>query len=296
MVRFAPKVDMSGKVVLITGANTGIGYIAARDLSRMGAHLILAGRSQARLDEAITRLKSEVKEKEPIVEAMTVDLASFKSIREFADNFKAKNLPLHVLLNNAGVMAIPERRTTEDGLEMQIGTNHFGHFLLTNLLLDTIKSSAPARIVNVSSEGHRLGNLNFSNLQLETGYSSWGAYGNSKLANILFSNELQHRLEGTKVTSNALHPGYVATELARNITGITSFFAKIGEKLFAKTPEQGAQTSLYLTVSPDVEGVGGKYFSDCRPANTNARAQDAESGKKLWEISEQVTGLVEKKE
>jgi len=290
MPKKAPVVDLNGKVVIITGANTGIGYITARDLAKMGAHVILAGRTKEKLDQALNTLKQETQGKEVKAETMILDLSSFKSIREFVQNFKAKNLPLHILINNAGVMALPNRQVTVDGLEMQIGTNHFGHFLLTTLLLDVIKASAPARIVNLSSRGHNLGNIDFNNLQLETGYGSWYAYGNSKLANILFTNELQRRLEGTKVFTNSVHPGWVATELAKNMGGFAGWLAmNVAQKLFAKTPEQGAQTSIYVAVSPELEGVGGKYYADCAELSTSDRAQDVEAAKKLWEISEKVT-------
>jgi len=293
MVRKAPVVDMSGKVAIITGANTGIGYITARELARMGAHVFMAGRNKEKLDEALVRLKSEVKDKEVQVETMVLDLASLKSIRSFADEFKSKGLPLHVLVNNAGVMAIPQRQVTEDGFEMQMGTNHLGHFLLTNLLLDVIKASAPARIVNLSSAGHTLGSLDLlEDLQSEKSYGAWKTYCNSKLANILFTNELQRRLEGTKVFTNSVHPGYVASELARNIGGVVgSLVRSIGNRLFAKTPEQGAQTNIYVAVSPDIEGVGAKYFDDCRAVQPSAASNNVEAAKKLWEISEKITGL-----
>lgn len=186
-------------------------------------------------------------------------------------------------------MAINDRQTTQDGLEMQIGTNHFGHFLLTNLLLDTIKLSTPARIINVSSIGHKMGRINRDDLQSEKSYSKWPAYFQSKLANILFTRELANRLNGTNVTVNSLHPGAVRTELARNLA-IMQYVA-LPIQVFTKTPKSGAQTSIMLAVDPDLESVSGKYFADCAIAKETKAAQCDTTAAWLWDVSEQVTGL-----
>jgi len=278
-------VNLDGKVSIVTGSNTGIGFVTAKELARMGAFVILAGRRLDKLNEAAEKIKSEVKDAK--LEAMELDLSSLKSVRNFAKRFKEKDLPLHILVNNAGVMALPNRETTEDGFEKQIGTNHFGHFLLTNLLLDNIKKSGSARIINVSSAGHKMGNLDFNNLQLETGYFSWKAYGNSKLANILFTKELQRRLEGTEIDVFAVHPGFVDTELSRNMTGasIVSTFAKF----IAKTPYQGALTQLKLSVDPSVKGKGGTYWADCVQVEPSSSANDMKAAAQLWEVSEKLT-------
>lgn len=197
---------------------------------------------------------------------------------------------MHILINNAGVMAIPNRLTTKDGFELQIGTNHFGHFLLTNLLLDTIKASAPARIINVSSLAHKFGKIHRDDLQLEKGsYTRWVSYGQSKLANILFTRELAKRLNGTNVTVNSLHPGAVATELGRHL-GILHYIALPFQAL-VKTPKSGAQTSIMLAVDPDLEKVTGKYFVDCAIATESKAAQCDETAAWLWEVSERITKL-----
>lgn len=202
--------------------------------------------------------------------------------------FKKRETNLHILINNAGVMAINDRQTTKDGLEMQIGTNHFGHFLLTNLLLDTIKKSAPARIINVSSIGHKWGGINRDDLQSEKSYSKWPAYFKSKLANVLFTRELAKRLEGTNVTANSLHPGAVQTELARHLKLIQ--YLALPFQVFTKTPKSGAQTSIMLAVDPNLKDVTGKYFSDCAVTQESKRAKSDKTAAWLWEVSERITG------
>lgn len=186
-------------------------------------------------------------------------------------------------------MAINNRQLTQDGFEMQIGTNHFGHFLLTNLLLDTIKMSAPARIINVSSVVHKFGTINRIDIQSEQSYSKWPAYCQSKLANVLFTRELAKRLKDFNVTVNSLHPGVVRTELSRNLAILQ--YSVLPLYPFTKSPKSGAQTSIMLAVDPDLEGVTGKYFADCRINEECAAAQCDETAKWLWEISERVTGL-----
>lgn len=184
-------------------------------------------------------------------------------------------------------MAIGDRQTTKDGLEMQIGTNHFGHFLLTNLLLDTLKASTPARIINVSSIGHKWGKINRDDLQLEKSYSRWPAYFQSKLANILFTRELTKRLKGTQITANSLHPGAVRTELGRHLNVIRYLFLPF-HSLY-KTPIAGAQTSIMLAVDPDLDNVSGKYFADCAIIEESKAAQDDDTAAWLWKISEEIT-------
>lgn len=203
--------------------------------------------------------------------------------------FKKCETELHILINNAGVMALGQRQLTKDGLEMQIGTNHFGHFLLTNLLLDLIKSSTPARIINVSSIGHKWGRLNREDLQLEKSYNGWTSYFQSKLANVLFTRELAKRLKGTQVTVNSLHPGSVKTELGRNLGLLKLLFVPF--QMFVKSAKSGAQTSIMLAVDPDIENVSGKYFADCAVAEESKAAQSDEAGIWLWKISERLTKL-----
>lgn len=186
-------------------------------------------------------------------------------------------------------MAIPERQTTKDGLEMQIGTNHFGHFLLTNLLLDLLKASAPARIINVSSLAHKFGKIHRDDIQLEKSYARWPAYGQSKLANVLFTRELAKHLKGTNVTANSLHPGAVRTELGRHL-GILHYIA-LPFQFLVKTPKSGAQTTIMLAVDPGLDNVTGRYFADCAIAEETKDAQCDETAQWLWEASERITQL-----
>lgn len=194
---------------------------------------------------------------------------------------------MHILINNAGVMAIDNRQLTADKLEMQIGTNHFGHFLLTTLLLDLLKASAPARIINVSSIGHKGGRINRDDLQSEKSYSKWAAYMQSKLANILFTRELAKRLKGTGVTANSLHPGAVTTELVRHLSILSYALSTL--RIFYKTPKSGAQTSIMLAVDPAVAEVSGRYFADCKVTEEAKAAKSDEDAAWLWQISEQIT-------
>ena len=289
---------MEGLTTIVTGANTGIGYETAKDFAKRGARVILACRDMEKATQA----------RETIIETtgnnniicMKLDLASFSSIREFCENVKKEEQKLHVLVNNAGIMGLSKtRRLTEDNLEMQMQVNYFGPFLLTNLLLDLlIKSSPyPTRIVNVSSVAHMWGKIEFDNLQSEKypeKYSPSAVYGNSKLANILFTIELAHKLEMTGVTVNALHPGYVRTEIYRNI-----FWHSLVDWLAywcILTAEEGAQTSIYLSVSDDVKNISGEYFEDCRPVKLmrTKSSKDGSLAKKLWEVSEELTGLSSK--
>ncbi|XP_055310369.1 retinol dehydrogenase 12-like isoform X2 [Sitodiplosis mosellana] len=280
-------VRIDGKVVVITGANTGIGRETALDLAKRGGRVYLACRDLTKADTARMEIIHQSGNKSVFTKHL--DLTSFESIRKFVDEFKKCESKLHILINNAGVMAIPNRQTTKDGLEMQIGTNHFGHFLLTVLLLDTIKASAPARIINVSSLAHKFGKIHRDDLQLEKSYSRWGSYGQSKLANILFTRQLAKRLQGTNVTVNALHPGAVATELGRHL-GILHYLA-LPMQSFVKTPKSGAQTSIMLAVDPDLDEVSGKYFVDCAVAAESKEAQCDDTAEWLWKTSKEITKL-----
>ena len=278
--------DMNGKTVIITGANQGIGKASAIALGKMGAKLVIVCRNAEKARAAVKEIE-EAGAKD--VELLVGDMASQKDIRRIADEFKAKHDRLDVLLNNAGVL-VTSRRTTVDGIEETFAINHLGYFLLTNLLLDVLKKSAPARIVNVSSEAHRNAKMHWDDLQFESGYGSFAAYGQSKLANILFTRELAKRLEGTKVTANCLHPGVIASGFGQTYGGFMSFVIKIAHP-FMITPEKGARTQVWLASSPDVEGISGKYFDKCAEKRPNKAAQEEAAPKRLWEISEQLTGL-----
>lgn len=200
---------------------------------------------------------------------------------------------MHLLINNAGVMAMPYAKTV-DGLEMQIGTNHFGHFLLTYLLLDYLKASTPARVITVSSHAHKFGRIKRDDINSEKSYSKWGAYGQSKLANILFSRELSKRLAGTGVVSNSLHPGAVTTELSRHM-GIERYILSVFRPFFIKTPKSGAQTTLAVALDPELESVSGMYFSDCKTYEETRAARDDDTAAWLWQKSEEITGVLENK-
>lgn len=276
-------------VVVITGANSGIGKATALALAKTGATVVMLSRSQVRGEEAL----GDVREKSgsDSVHLMLCDLASLRSIEDFCLEFRKGFKRLDVLINNAGVI-LPRRHETQDGFELQFGVNHLGHFFLTNRLLDMIIASAPARIVNVSSGAHKAGRIHFEDINLTRNYSMIRAYGQSKLANILFTTELAERLQGTGVTVNSLHPGFVGTGIGVNReTGFGRMISKLMTYI-SLTPEQGAETSVYLATSSEVEGVTGQYFYKKKPAPTSERALDKAAAKRLWELSEKLVGIL----
>lgn len=278
---------MQGRSVLITGATSGIGKEAAVELAGMGANVTIVAR-----DERKGRgTQSEIKERSGAdADLMLADFASLADVRRLADEYRSSHDALHVLLNNAGAYN-PTRAESRDGYELTFAVNHLAHFLLTDLLLDTIKASTPARIINVSSDAHNGSTIDFNDLQSTNGYGGMRAYGQSKLANILFTKELARRLEGTGVTVNAVHPGVVRTGFGRNSGGLTSalfaVFHVVGRP-FTLSPSQGAETSVYLASSPDVEDISGEYFIKKQVADSSAAARDAEAAKRLWEVSEEL--------
>ncbi|NWV98103.1 RDH12 dehydrogenase, partial [Machaerirhynchus nigripectus] len=281
---------LEGKVVIITGANTGIGKETARDLAQRGK-VIIACRDTAKGEAAASEIQAETGNQQVIVKKL--DLADTKSIREFAEKFLAEEKELHILINNAGVMLCPYSKTA-DGFEMHLGVNHLGHFLLTFLLLERLKQCAPARIVNVSSLAHHGGRIRFHDLQGEKSYNRGLAYCHSKLANVLFTRELARRLQGkfqrrAEFTANALHPGSVYSELVRHsfvLTWLWKIFS-----FFLKTPREGAQTSIYCAVAEELDSVTGQYFSDCQPAYISPRGRNDETAKKLWSVSCELLGI-----
>ncbi|KAK3865240.1 hypothetical protein Pcinc_029140 [Petrolisthes cinctipes] len=284
--------NLLGKTVLVTGANTGIGKETAMELAKRKARVIMACRDMDKCLEARNDIVMESRNKR--IHCYDCDLASQDSIRAFAEKFNGEVARLDFLINNAGVMRC-KKSFTKEGIELQLGTNHMGHFLLTNLLLDKLKASAPSRIINVSSVAHTRGNINFDDLNSAQKYDEGEAYAQSKLANVLFNKELAERLAGTGVTSNAVHPGLVNTELGRHMSIYKSWIALLFLRpilwLFLKTPRQGAQTTLYAALSPDLEGVSGKYFSNQREAEVGEAARDGEAAKRLWAVSERWTRL-----
>ena len=275
---------MKGKVCIVTGATSGIGRVTALELAKMGATVVAVARDPAKgralLDEMRNAAGAEA-------HLLLCDFSAQTAIRQLAADFKAKFDRLDVLVNNAGAV-LGERRVTADGLETTFATNHLGYFLLTNLLLDVLKASAPARIVSVASEAHRNARLDWDDLQYaRRPYSSTGAYGASKLANIAWSAELARRLAGTGVSSNALHPGVVATNFGQS----GSTLVRVGVKLirpFLIDAIKGADTSIYLAASSEVTEVTGKYFIKRKPAVPNRQASDPETGRRLWDISERL--------
>ncbi len=283
--------DLTGRTALVTGASLGIGKETAAALAGMGARVVMVARDPGRGQAALADVKRQSGRDD--VDLMLADLSSLEQIRRLAPEFRSKYDRLHILVNNAGAHNY-DRQVTVDGYEMTFAVNHLAHFLLTKLLLDVIEASAPARIVNVSSGAHVGGHVNFEDLNGERGYSGMRAYGQSKLANVLFTYELARRLEGRGVTANALHPGVVRTGFGRNNAGVVGTLftmAQIVGRPFYITPEQGAQTSIYLAASPEVEGVTGKYFYRCREKQSNAESYDNDVARRLWEVSEQMIGL-----
>ena len=283
--------NMNGKLVLITGATGGIGKETARALYAMGAHVVLVGRNPEKMEQVIAELSSQNPSGGKL-EGMIADLSSLEEIRRLAAEFKQKYNRLDVLINNAGAY-FNQRLESVDGFEMTFALNHLSYFYLTYLLLDLIKASAPARIINVSSGAHAMAKLNFDNLQSEGLFLGWTAYGRSKLMNILFTRELCRRLLGTRVTANVLHPGFVATNFGHNGNGIGKWIIELTQR-WALTPEEGAQTSIYLASSPEVAGVSGAYFVDKKIAQPSKAAQDDEAAKRLWEVSLEMVGEQEK--
>jgi NAD(P)-dependent dehydrogenase (short-subunit alcohol dehydrogenase family) len=276
---------MQGRICLITGGTNGIGKSTAQALARMGATVVIVGRNAQKTAGVVAEIRAASGNQN--VDSLLADLSSQQEVRNLADEFKRKYSQLHVLLNNAGAVFM-QRQLSVDGIEMTFAFNHLAYFLLTNLLLDTLKASAPARIINVSSDAHASGKIEFDNLQGEQVFSS-RAYGNSKLANILFTNELARRLEGTGVTVNALHPGFVATGFGKNNPGFLMKIVRAAVPLIARSPEKGAETSVYLATSPSVEGVTGKYFYNAQAIPAAPQAADRAVAQKLWDVS---AGLV----
>jgi retinol dehydrogenase-12 len=282
---------VQGKTILITGATNGIGRVAARELARMRANVVIVGRSQTRIEETV----SEIKAKTGVtVDALKADLSLKAEVRKVAEAFKAKYTRLDVLLNNAGAI-FGNRQETAEGYEMTFALNHLNYFLLTALLLETIKASAPARIINVSSDAHSGAKIDFDDLQTKRGYMIGGttAYGRSKLMNLLFTYELARRLAGSGVTVNAVHPGLVASGFGKNNHGLMSFAMNFVH-LLAVSSEQGADTLIYLASSPEVEGVTGKYFYKRKAIQSSPESYDEAAARRLWAISEIMTqnGLV----
>jgi NAD(P)-dependent dehydrogenase (short-subunit alcohol dehydrogenase family) len=304
--------SMVGKTCLVTGATAGIGAVTARELARRGAAAVLVGRSPERCAATADAIRRETGN--AAVEYLVADLSSQAGVRRVAGEFLERHGRLHVLVNNAGAL-FARRRECADGIEMTLALNHLAYFLLTNLLLDALKAGAPARVVNVSSGAHKgVKHLDLGALQARPGAGGFGGYegpafagvfytlfaptrhpafvqyARTKLANLLFTYELARRLEGTGVTANALHPGFVATRFTAG-NGALGWFLRRWASLFAIGPEEGAKTVVYLATSPEVEGVTGKYFVKQRAASSSPASQDEDAARKLWKLSEELTGM-----
>jgi retinol dehydrogenase 12 len=278
---------MEGKTILITGASSGIGKETARNLAGMGGKVIVVGRNPQKTDSAAEEIRRATGSEK--VEGLAADLSSQAEIRRLAEEVKRRYDRLDVLINNAGAIFM-KREASVDGLEMTFALNHLSYFLLTHLLLDLLQASKPARIINVSSEAHRGARLNFNDLQNEHGYTSWKAYGQSKLANIYFTSGLTALLHGDGVTANAVHPGFVATNFGRSNGGLFSPLFKLFQ-VAALTPEEGAQTSVYLASSAEVAGVSGKYFIKSKAVPSSPYSYDLNAARRLWDCSLEMTGL-----
>jgi NAD(P)-dependent dehydrogenase (short-subunit alcohol dehydrogenase family) len=278
---------MKGKVVVITGATSGIGQIAAEQLAALGARIVLVARDKTRGAATLARLRQAG----PGVEhsAYYADLSLIPEMKRVAAAIAAAEPRIHVLINNAGAL-FGSRQVTADGLELTFATNHMAYFVVTHGLRDRLIASAPARVINTSSDAHKGNRLDFGDLQSANNYSGFKVYGRSKLANILYTRELACRLAGTGVTANSLHPGFVATRFGDESGGMLSVGVKLA-KNFAISPEKGAKTIVYLASSDEVANVTGKYFYKCQEATPTREAQDDDAARRLWQETEKLAGV-----
>jgi NAD(P)-dependent dehydrogenase (short-subunit alcohol dehydrogenase family) len=278
---------MKDKVVMVTGANSGIGKAVSLALAKMGATIVMVARNKERGEAA----RSEIirKSQNSSVDLLLADLSSLESVRQLATVFREKYPKLDVLINNAGLFN-QRRRVTADGYENTFATNYLASFLLTNLQLDLLKASAPSRIINVSSVGHYNGHIHFDDLNLEKDYGGWKAYGQSKLALVLFTHELAKKLQGTGVTVNAVHPGTVATNIWTRPFGPAGFIMAL-PKLFMTSPEKGAETIVYLASSPDAKGLNGEYLKKLKVKKSSDESYNEEIEQRLWDVSTKLTHL-----
>jgi retinol dehydrogenase 14 len=278
---------MGGTTVLITGGTSGIGNATAVAMAAMGANVVVVGRNQERGGAAVEEIKAQSHNES--VELMLADLSVQAEVRRLAEEFLERYDRLDVLVNNAGLVQ-SKRTETPDGIETTLAINHLAPFLLTNLLLGCLEQSAPSRVITVSSEAQRWGTMDFEDMQSRRKYRGFPVYGMTKLANIMFTYELAERLDGTGVIANCLHPGSVGTNFGQNNRGAMALFFRTF-KPFMRSPEQGADTLIWLASSPEVDGVSGKYFSDRKEIEAKKVAYDPAGRRRLWEISEDLTGL-----
>ncbi|MCL6509407.1 MAG: SDR family oxidoreductase [Anaerolineae bacterium] len=280
--------NLQDKICVVTGATAGIGRVSARRLAEMGAKVIVVSRNPHKCDEVVAAIRQQTGN--AAVEAMPADLSSLREIRALARRFLDAYPRLDVLLNNAGAI-FTARQVSADGIEMTWALNHLGYFLLTHLLMDALAAAPAARVINVSSDAHLMGVIHFDDVQFERRrYSGFGAYSQSKLANVMHAYALARRLEGTSITVNALHPGAVATDFGKNNSGAWGKVFKLFGR-FTIGPEEGAKTSVYLASSPEVAGVSGKYFYRCRAKPSSRASYDVQAQEKLWRLSAEMVGL-----
>lgn len=280
---------MIGKICLVTGATSGIGRVTALELARMGATVVIVARSRERGEATQAAIRAQTGNE--AVDLILADLADLAAVRSAAETFRARYDRLDVLVNNAGIY-VDKRTLSADGIELTFAVNHLAPFLMTHLLLESLRNAVPARIVTVSSGAHMAGRGRFDDVRAERGYNGFAAYAESKLANVLFTYELARRLEDSGITANCLHPGAVRTGFASETGGIFGVLFGLARP-FMLSPEQGAETSIYLASSPEVEGISGKYFVKRRPQTSSMVSYDRAVQQKLWELSEQLCGITE---
>jgi len=276
---------MNGKVCLVTGANSGIGKEAALGLARVGATVVIVARNRKKGEATVSEIRQATGNQN--VNLIVADLSSMMSVRGLASTFLGEYPKLHVLINNAGTY-LPKRITTADGYEAVFATNHLGHFLLTSLLLDLLKTSAPSRIINVTSDAHRGAEIDFEDLIQEKKYSAFKAYHQSKLANVLFTYQLAKVLEGTGVTVNCLHPGVVRTGFGKDMGGLFSISVKLAGP-FMMSPAKAAQALVYMASAPELENVSGKHFAKGKEKESSRESHDMHAAERLWQVSEDLT-------
>jgi retinol dehydrogenase 12 len=281
------RATMKGEVVVITGGTDGIGKAAAQALALQGARLLVHGRDPEKGVRAVGEIKA--RSRNPDIEFLGADFSSLADVRRLAATLMERAPRIDVLINNAGGM-FTRRKVSADGYEMTFAVNHLAPFLLTHLLLDTLKAGGKARIVTTASDAHRGAVLQLDDLQATHKYSGMRVYGASKLANILFTRALSRRLEGTEVTATCLHPGFVRTSFARDVPAFGRALFGLFSR-FARSPEKGAETVVYLATSAQVQGASGGYYFDCRPAQPTLAAQDDEAAERLWQLSERLVGV-----